>query len=171
MSVNVKTVEKTFQKYGAQRVRRDKGGTYWRFPDNAEKYIRTNMSDASTYAVLGWVKDRYGYAHERPFEGHLTRGPKPVIDLTRCTASAHAQERLALMRQQQAVTFEEVLLALRVPSSVRYSDKHGSWIWVRDRIAVAAHVDHSGFATIATILWATADLWEIAPRPEKAGSR
>lgn len=170
-SVDVKTVEKNFRQYGARRDHRDKHGTGWLFPDGAEKLVPHAMSHATAISMLRWVQDRYGTLRGSVINAERVRGVRPVINLEKCTASAHARERLALMRDQQGVTFQEVLMALRAPASVKYSDDHKSWVWVGDRVAVAAHVDETGHATIATVLWTTSELWDASPRPEKASTR
>ncbi|GAA5198741.1 hypothetical protein [Microbacterium jejuense] len=143
----------------------DPAGWIWVFPDGARKHVHHNLNAASARHLTGWVKNRYGSNYRPVFDGDRVKGPKPIIDLTRLTASQHAQDRLALMRRQDNLTFEEVLLALRAPEKVLWSDTHHSWIWVRDRVGVAAHVDRAGNAVIATLLWATRELWDANPRP------
>lgn len=170
MSVDVKTVEKNFRQYGARRVHRDKRGTSYEFPDGAAKLVPNAMSHSTAVSMLKWAQDRYGTLRRTVINAERVRGGHPTINLEKCTASAHACERLNLMRDQQGVTYQEVLLALRAPSAVKWSDTHKSWVWVGDRVAVAAHVDNSGHATIATILWTTNELWAAAPRPEKAST-
>lgn len=171
MNATVKQLEKSFRQYGARRAGHDRHGTSWLFPDGAEKLIPRNMPAASIASMFMWVQDRYGYTRRDAFNGDRVRGPKPVIDLQRCQASAHAKDRLTLMQTQQGVGYDEVLIALRAPSKVLWSDKHGSWIWVGDRVAVAAFVDETGYATIGTILWTDTELWDAAPRPEKTVTR
>lgn len=89
------------------------------------------------------------------------------MNLHNLVASTHAQERLKLMQAQAGVTYEEVKLALLTPERVRYSERHGSWVWVRDRLAIPCH-DADGRFVISTILWATKELFDENPRPEKA---
>lgn len=168
MSVDVKTVEKTFRQYGAVRQHRDRNGTSFLFPDGAEHMVPHAMPHSTAISMLKWAQERYGTRRRTVIDAAKVRGAKPRIDLEKCRASEHAQERLALMREQQGVTHHEVLMALRAPSAVKWSERHSSWVWVGDRIAVAAHVDSEGYAAITTVLWTTEELWAASPRPEKA---
>lgn len=170
-----KRVGKHFKRLGAVRVDLGNGrdmtlrGTHYRFPDGSTPHVPDNINDETARSMIEWADTRYGRVREDlDPTWEKVRGPKPVVDLARCRASRHAQERLAQMRSQGGLTYEEVLLALRAPTTVRWSERHKSWLWVGDRITVAASVDGTGFTTITTILWTDDGTWAQYPRPEKA---
>ncbi|MDQ1113991.1 hypothetical protein QE418_003439, partial [Microbacterium testaceum] len=123
---------------------------------------------------------RWGHAHElmaeatrrygqtpRDVAGTQVRGRDvPQLDLRRLDATPHAQERMRLMRGQAGIRVEEVMTALVCPMRVMWSDANGSWVWVGERVGVAVRVRDDGHAEIRTLLWSTAELWELHPRPE-----
>lgn len=166
MSSPSKVVAKTFRAMGARVVGPHQRGTTYQFPDGATKHVPTNMKPVTARGMLGWARDRYGHLEpDTPFSAEKVKGGSPRVDLNRVVASNHAKERLALMRSQARIEFSDILMALRAPIRTLYSEKHSSWLWVGERITVAAHVNQDGFAVISTLLWSTRELWNQNPRP------
>lgn len=166
MTSPAKTVAKTFQRMGAASMNTSKHGTEFRFPDGAQKLVPGNMSPATARSMLKWATDRYGYEDRPAVSGERTHRAKPKLNLERVTASNHAKERLALMRRQDGLEMREILLALRAPQRTLWSVPHQSWLWVGERVTVAAHVQDDGSAVISTLLWSTRELWDANPRPQ-----
>jgi hypothetical protein len=127
--------------------------------------VPKNIGAGSARAMLSDLQRVYGRHRDDTLGDARHRSGAPRIDIENLHATDHARERLVLMRSQDGLTFREVLEALRIPERVLWSDRHHSWVWVRDRVAVAAWVDRSGHGTIGTILWARAELLEANPRP------
>ncbi|MGF3056192.1 hypothetical protein [Microbacterium sp. YY-01] len=114
------------------------------------------------------MRTQYGYDKSDPLSGAVKVSGVPKIDLERVEVTAHARERLKLMRAQAAVTFDEILLTLKAPLRVRFVPDHGTWLWIGERIAIAgSHTD--GSTSIVTILWTTKELWDANPRPSQEG--
>ena len=89
-----------------------------------------------------------------------------MIDPGRLEVTDHAAERIRLMQGQEGrMRREDISAALMRPEQVRWSDEHGSWVWVGERVAVAATVT-DGATTIRTVMWATEELWAENPRPQ-----
>jgi len=136
----------------------------WHLPDGYVFRLDDDLPAVKCMHEAGRLRKRYGI--ETGWTPGDHRSGKPVLDLERLTASQHAKDRLALMQSQAKVTFEDILLALRAPERVTWSEIHDSWIWVRDELAIPVSFDDSGFGTIRTVLWASQELFEQNPRPE-----
>lgn len=160
-----KTARDVFRSYGATILERTPYGTNYQFPDGRTLHVNDNASPGWVAAQIRNLRDWYGEPDgERPAVKGANRPGKPRLDLERVRASNHAKERLALMQQQGGVTYREVLLALRAPERVLWSEPDGSWLWVRDRLAVAV-AEAGEWFVITTVLWSTRDLFEQYPRP------
>ena len=159
-----KLARKVFREYGGRVHIADKWGTHYIFPDGSTVLLGDNDHHGIVIEKVETVRARFGGLPGQQFGRLGTRPHKPSLDFDRLVASDHAKERLRLMQRQAAVSFAEVLLTLRTPERVLWSDKHESWLWVRDRIAVAVK-DTGQQLVIATVLWTTHDLWEANPRP------
>lgn len=168
--VPAKYVDKEFRELGAKVTSRQEAAVYYTFPDGTTLAVRRRLDRETAIRIVKDAHCRFPDARRRrdAIVGDTVRGPKPVIDLARLEASTHAQERLALMRQQAPIEWSEIVAALTTPDRVVYSDFHESWTWVGTRIAVCVVVTPHR-QIIATILWADADLWAQHPRPESAG--
>lgn len=152
------------KEYGAGSQSKARGIEFT-FADGAVVFVSHQDSFARVTELIRGVRSRYGAVRREDRYGSMgSRSGKPVIDFERLVASAHAKERLSLMQRQARVEFREVLHCLRLPERVLWSDTHGSWLWVRDRLAVAVAETRDGFV-ITTVLWSTTDLWEAHPRP------
>lgn len=161
-----KLLDKECRDLGATRAASRHGASYT-FPDGAVRFIPSNTGFAAAHAVIAELHRRYGRP-DRPYDAErVSQGKAPRIDLKRTVATKHAAERLALMREQAGLTPLEVTTALTAPSRVRYSERHDSWLWEGDRVAVVATVADDGHATIRTLMWTTNELWAAHPRPEK----
>lgn len=141
-------------------------GSDFIFDDGFSVRLPNDTTPAAAERIVNTLRARYGRIGDRPSEHLSDRPRKPRLDLRRLVASDHAKLRLAQMRRQAAVTDEELLLCLRAPERVRFSDRHGTWVWVRDRLAVAVKETPSVFV-VTTILWSTESLFDANPRPEK----
>lgn len=162
-----KFVQQRFKERGAVPAHKDARGTMWRFPDGRHVHVPRQVSMT---AAAGFVRDiapDHAVTNRQAFAGGKVRGPKPRLDLEKLTASAHAKERLALMQSQVALTFADVLYALRCPERVLWSDVHESWVWVGSKVALPLSFDSRGHAIIRTVLWSQQELWAIAPRPKE----
>lgn len=156
-----------FREAGASVQSKSRQGTeYWQFPDGAIIIVPHNVTHPQAVGFARQVRERYGPTRSAEFS-HLASGGAPRIDFERLSASEHAKGRLALMKRQAGVELREVLHCLRLPERVLWSDEHGSWLWVRDRLAVAVAESGDGFV-ITTVMWSTADLFVQHPRPEAA---
>lgn len=166
-----KEVERLCRQLGAIRERRTPYGVEYRFPDGALRHVDSNMKPQIAAAAMRSITETYGRPKaDRQFARDL-RASAPPVDLKRMKATDHAKERLAQMRGQVPdLNFTEILYALRL-GHTRWSAEHGSWLWIGDRVTVAAHVSDDGFTTITTLLWSTSELWALNPRPEKADAR
>ena len=167
MSHATKRIEKEFRKLGATRAERTKHEVIYMFPDGARELVPLNASDGFAGNAIRRMHERYGRPDRAPLARNTKVSGAPKVDLTKAVAAPHAKERLALMREQADVTFLEVTTALTCPARVLWSDRHGSWVWEGDRVAVVADVSDDGFTRIRTILWTTNELWAAHPRPEK----
>lgn len=153
------------RQYGAHVVSKQREHTTWQMPDGARIVVRDTDHHGTVAKRLEELRSRYGPVEQtNSIDRFGTRANKPDLDLNRVVASTHAKERLALMQSQAKVTFQEVLHAIRIPERVLWSDRHGSWMWVRDRLAVAV-VETGDSFVITTILWTSNDLFEQYPRP------
>lgn len=163
-----KLARRVFREYGAVvQEHNDHGSPVYLFPDGMRITVPSN-------ALMGWVaakcrdvEARYGKKAGTQFGLLSTRPGKPHLDLERIIASAHAKQRLSTMRTQANITFGEVLMALRIPERVLWSPSHGSWLWVRGRLAVAIAEDGDTFV-ITTVLWSSTELFEQHPRPKES---
>lgn len=158
-----KLLRKTFRDYGARVHLNAPEGTHWIFPDGAVIIVSHNPSATWAAAQIRKLAGRYERL-KRTEHRHLDRRPrKPLMDLERVAASEHAKQRLRLMQGQADVAFQEVLLCLRVPERVLWSEQHQGWLWVRDRLAVAVAEDGDRFV-ITTVLWSRSELFDLYPR-------
>jgi len=114
------------------------------------------------------LRERYGRVKEA--HGGMRRNGRPELDLEHVHVSDHARERLALMDEQAGVDRREFLRCLTLPQTVLWSDVHESWLFVRDRLAVAVKESRHGGHVVPTVMWATQDMFEAHPRPEKEGA-
>lgn len=160
-----KRLDRELRDMGARRAERNAISVAYRMPDGARIDVPKNIGPGAARVLLSRIQFEYGHKRGVPLGDARKASRAPRIDLERLTASDHAKDRLRLMQRQGSVTFQEVLRALRLPERVLWSETHQSWLWVRDRLAVAVWVAANGHATIGTIMWATADLWEANPRP------
>lgn len=163
-----KRLDREFRAMGARRIDRTSAYVAYRFPDGARVEVPSNIGPSNARAFLSDMQRTYGGRARDPLGLTEKKHGAPVIDFDRLTASNHAQIRLAQMKKQAGLEFHEMLHALRIPERVLWSQLHDSWLWVGERIAVAASVDALGHATIRTILWTQQELWDANPRPEKA---
>ncbi|MCS4277396.1 hypothetical protein M2390_002602 [Mycetocola sp. BIGb0189] len=159
-----KYVARAVRECGGVKDFRDGYRTYYRMPDGAQVFFESTAHMGAARAFVRGLRDRYPSASSTPFV-QVKDGPCPVLDLERVTASAHAIERQTLMQGQGGLTFQEILHALRIPERVRYSPTHHSWMWIGERVTVAAHVKEDGAAVISTLLWSKTELWDAFPRP------
>lgn len=159
-----KLASRTFRDRGAVVTENARQWTTYTFPDQYTVTIGRNERIALTLAKVKDVQERYGFDQSDNFGQMGTRPGKPVIELERLVASAHAKERLALMQRQAGVDMREILLCLRTPQRVLWSDDHESWLWIRDRIAVPVKEVGDRFI-ITSVLWGTRELFDKYPRP------
>lgn len=166
-----KTLDKEFRAMGASR-QTVKNGVEYQFTDGCRRFVPHSIRNSAAVQILNDARNRYG----NPNTHRSALGPaekvktynRPNIDLENLVASDHAKERLTLMRRQvRDLTFAEILQAIRDPQRVMWSHPHRSWIWVGERIAVAVTITPEGVSVIRTLLWATEQLWEDNPRPER----
>lgn len=162
-----KRLDREFRSMGASRVESTSRNVVYRFPDGARVLVPTNIAPGNARAMLNDMQRRYGAPDRDPLGHTERRHGAPDIDLNRLTASKHAMERFDLMRNQAGLTYQEMVMALRVPQRVLWSLVHERWLWVGDRIAVAAEVSDRGEAVICTVLWTSRELWAQNPRPEQ----
>jgi hypothetical protein len=148
---------------GGVEVSRDKTGVQFRFKDGKRVFVRFSITELAASHLVRDTRKLQGLKQTRNSAPVLR---PPVLDLNRLGASKHAAERLALMKSQAGVTWEELVHTLRIPESINYSHEHGSWVWVGTRVSLAVAVEN-GIATILTVLWSNNDLWESNPRPER----
>lgn len=165
-----KRLDREFRAMGATRVERTSANVSYRFPDGARRLVPTNITAGKARLILRSMQDRYGVTNIDPLGFTERRPGAPVIDLERLSTSEHARERFDLMRRQAGLTFQEILIALRAPTRVLWATNHHAWLYVGDRIAVAATADTTGHACIRTVLWTSQELWDQNPRPEKERS-
>jgi hypothetical protein len=163
-----KRIDREFRDMGARRVERTSREVAYMFPDDVRVIVPTNINPGKARELLGNYQRRYGRKPDNPLVDAVPKSGAPVIDLTRMIATKHAMERFDLMRAQAGITYRDLLEALRIPERVLWNERHDTWLWVRDRIAVVAGVGPNGTATVTTILWAQQELWDQNPRPEKA---
>lgn len=164
-----KMLDKEMRTLGGRRNRTSRGVEYT-FPDGAVHLVRTGITPQAADKMVRDMRHRYGRP-ERALRGEQVRGAAvPAVDMTKLAATEHARQRLALMKRQGGVEMREVMSALVCPMRVLWSDAHGTWQWVGERIAVVAHVTDDGVTVIRTILWSTTELWAQHPRPERAGT-
>jgi len=159
-----KLASQTFRGRGAVVTENNRQWTTWAFPDNRTVTITKNEPITLTLAKVKDAQERYGYDTRDNYASMTKRPHTPAIDLERVVASAHAKERLALMKRQAGVDMREILLALRTPQRVLWSDEHDSWLWIRDRIAVPIKEVGDRFI-ITSVLWGTRELFDRYPRP------
>lgn len=68
--------------------------------------------------------------------------------------SPHAIQRALEM----GVTGDEIREAFETPEDVRWSSKHGTFVYTRGRIALAVNPDR---ALVCTVLWASRHDWRL----------
>lgn len=159
-----KDARRVFRQYGGtQTVHRNI--TQWAFPDGFVLVLEPGDSFGAIASKIKTVQERYG-VQRREMGGLAKVGRAPRLDLENLTASDHAKERLRLMQSQRTVTFRDVLHVLRLPERVLWSEKHNSWVWVRDDLAIAVRDHFGGGHIITTVLWSKQELWDSHPRPK-----
>jgi hypothetical protein len=168
-----KTIRDAYRDYGGVVVSRgsgrgSKGLVDYRFPDGAIFYLPNDVDPGWAKKQLGVLQQRYG----RRVEAHssMRRNGRPELDLEQVHVSDHARERLALMDAQAGVDRREFLRCLTLPQTVLWSDVHDSWLFVRERLAVAVKESRHGGHVVPTVMWATQDMFEAHPRPERRGT-
>jgi hypothetical protein len=154
------------RKYGAKILESNSHGTSYQFPDGSITWIGATEKPSAVDDKLRAVHDRFGALPTEQFYKLRKRPSKPHIDFEQLTASPHAQERLALMQRQAGVTFAELVLALKTPNKVLWSDEHNSWMWIGDRVSVAIRETRNAGYVITTVSWSTLALFEKYPRPK-----
>jgi hypothetical protein len=166
-----KLVRAVVREAGGRVAFNDRHGTAYVFPDGWVVRLEDRNAQSWTAAreVEAKVRERYGTRGAPDYADRVfvDRPGKPDLDLGRLVATDHAKERLDLMRRQAGVTFEELMMAIRVPERVRWSDTHRSWVWIRGRLAVPV-VRNADKFVITTVLWSADDLFEQHPRNGKA---
>lgn len=164
-----KFLARHFKLHGGEIERKENRGALWRFPDGRLYFIPRQLSVKTAQAWVSCIKTDYPYVQRgrAPHELPRRSGRAPVLDLDNrhLSASTHAKERFALMGQQGGLTWEEIDLALRAPIRVTYAERHESWVWVGERVAVALYEKPGGYV-ISTLLWSSNQLFEQYPRPE-----
>lgn len=164
-----KLLRKVFREYGATRERlsgRDaRDVARWVFPDGRSVGEPADPSPQWVAAQIQTCQERYGFLPGGANAGLVKRSGRPRIDLDRLVASEHAKERLRLMQDQADVSFQEVLHCIRLAERVLWSDVHGTWLWVRGRIAVAV-AEEGDRLVITTVMWSSDELFQEFPRPE-----
>lgn len=134
----------------------------WAFDDGWEVTMAANAHAGTAAAVVTAIQNRYGRP-QTAFNGRKA-SHAPTVDFARLGCTTHARDRLALMRSQAGIEFSDLVLALRTPQRVEFSDKHESWIWVGERVAVCASECDDRWV-ITTLLWSRTELWDAFPRP------
>ncbi|MDM4761924.1 hypothetical protein QT381_02755 [Galbitalea sp. SE-J8] len=152
---------------GCEVERRDKYGVLFRRPNGTCVTVHFDISERDAAILVRDSRKLCGLPPAMRRTQDIAEAERPVLDLTRLTASTHAQIRLRQMRVQSDIPGEEIIGTLRRPTRVGYSTRHESWLWVGRRIALAMAVDESGASVIKTVLWASEELWAAHPRPEK----
>lgn len=79
----------------------------------------------------------------------------------------HCKDRIAHMRGQ-GLTTAEISAAILTPETVRAHD--GKLLYCAGRLAVVVGKRANGKYPLITALWATEELWELNPRPEKVAN-
>ncbi|KJL45610.1 hypothetical protein [Microbacterium trichothecenolyticum] len=169
-----KAVDKVFRELGATReIARDGRsgvkGVYYRFPDGARRHVPNGVPWVAAAGFIREVRDRYAPEPPRPpISGErVGLGSVPAVDQSKIAVTDHAKQRFDEMSLgDDGISQFEIDLALICPMHVLWMEKHGTYAWVGDRIAVVGHM-REGFLTIRTYLWTTDELWERNPRPEK----
>jgi hypothetical protein len=162
-----KTVDKEYRRLGATRERVH-GGVKYTFPDGARLLVPANIKPHVAESMILEVHRRYDVQPERPrlVGERVSIASAPRFDMDSLAVTPHAKQRRAEMGDQDNLTTREIVAALTCPMRVLYFEKHGSYAWVGERVAVVGHV-RQGRLTIRTFLWTTNELWERNPRPEK----
>ncbi|MFF7293159.1 hypothetical protein ACFY9N_11575 [Microbacterium sp. NPDC008134] len=168
-----KRLDREFRALGGRRLDRSPGGTRYIFPDGGVQYVPADVMPGRARAILVSVQERYATRDIRPKDDPLRSAMKrdgaPDINADTIAMSRHANDRFELMATQARLDRREIGDALRFPEQVLWSPTHESWMWVRGRVIVAVAETDQGINVIRTIMWATSDLWEQNPRPERSG--
>lgn len=90
----------------------------------------------------------------------------PRLEAGEYEPSKHFLEMFQWMRGQ-GLRSSEVTAAVLAPESVRVADGNADWLYCHGRIAVAVGKPEGNTYPLVTVLWATDELWEQNPRPEK----
>ena len=162
-----KQLAKLIRDYGGSVAQRNRMGITYAMPDGAAVYVSEALTHPQMVDHRRALHRRYGVLPGSGSSSRVHRSGQPILDLERVTASDHAKIRLGQMKRQAGVDLREVLHCLRLPERVLWSEEHGSWLWVRDRLAVAVAESGDGFV-ITTVMWSSADLFVQHPRPEAA---
>lgn len=166
-----KAVDKEFRRLGASRSTVRDGAKYL-FPDGASIFIPSKINWFVAHSAMRDARMRMGADRERdPIMGERIPTTRlPAVDIDKLTVTDHARERLVMMRGQGDVADLEVLTALTCPMRALWSEQHGTYAWIGDRITVVGHY-RDGWLTVRSFLWSTNDLWEQHPRPEKENAK
>lgn len=160
-----KLIDKELRKLGATRET-IKDGHLYTLPDGSRVHAPSNIQWYQAWQSIRAARERAGAREFVPFFGDQVRErDAPKVDLERLRITAHAQQRRREMAEQDDLTTREITMALVCPTRIIRDDKHESWVYVGDRVAVAGQFDQGVFM-IRTILWTTAELWEKNPRME-----
>lgn len=141
-------------------------GDGWRFPDGAVIRFGPGGSWKNAVETTRAITARYGTARGEYVHGAARPG-RPVMSLDRLRPSRHARQRWAQMSSEAGLDSSELVRVLRLPVRVVWSEKHSSWVWVGERIAVPV-IDTSDGLVVTTVLWSTHELWDAHPRKETA---
>lgn len=161
-----RVVRDAYREHGGTVHDRSRECVRYIFPDNAMFVLPNAVSERWAKGQLAALRKRYGAtraAHQ------VRRNGRPALDLEQVRVSDHARRRLALMGDQAGVDRLEFVRCLSLPQTVLWSDSHGSWLFVRDRLVVAVAAADFGHV-VTTVMWATQDMFEAHPRPEKEGA-
>lgn len=73
--------------------------------------------------------------------------------------SNHALRRFTEMKQQAALTADEVSEAIVNPAEISKQYQYDTMLLTHSRVTVAVSITEDGLPLIRTLLWATADDW------------
>jgi hypothetical protein len=162
-----RTVRDAYRGYGGVVVGRTREAVQYRFPDGSLFVLPNSVQPGWAKTQLRVLQDRFGKQYR--VHSSMRRNGRPDLDVEHVHVSEHARERLTLMDAQAGVDRREFLRCLTLPQTVLWSDLHGSWLFVRDRLAVVVKESRDGGHVVPTVMWATAEMFEAHPRPEKEG--
>lgn len=137
----------------------------WQFPDGGWFTHHKNHKWGATGVTVRRIQERYAKPHDEYHLG-VKRPGKPYMDMDRLVTTPHAVERWHQMQKQAGLDYSELLLTLKTPERVVWSEKHASWLWVREKLAIPV-VEVAERLVVKTVLWTSHDLWEQHPRDDR----